>query len=341
VKTVLFVLATGYWLLATDFQSAVRVSPGSLEVLRSTSGLAPEVVGLFRDPIGFKQTANGDYYVFDRRGHTVYAVDRSGAGARKLVQIGAEDGRLIEPSAFDVAVNGSFAVADAPNGRERVQIFDAAGVRTGGFILPGRGAARVVLGSLALNGVGTLAFTGRTLLMSHPESGWLMTEYALAGSPLRSIGQLRKTGHEADRDLHLALNSGIPLADPGGGFLFVFMAGEPAFRKYDDKGNLIYERTIQGREIDPLVTAIPDRWPRRSPGELPLVAPIVRTAAVDRASRLWVSFVVPFSYVFDAAGEKIRTIQFRAAGVIAPSSLWFNENGRVLITPGCYEFAPG
>jgi hypothetical protein len=114
---------------------------GTVEVLRSVNSLAPDVVGLFRDPIGFKQTANGDYYVFDRRGHTVYLVGPSGADARKLVQIGAEDGRLIEPSAFDVAVNGSFASADAPNSRERVQIFDAAGVRTGGFILPG--AARL------------------------------------------------------------------------------------------------------------------------------------------------------------------------------------------------------
>jgi hypothetical protein len=336
VKTLPFLL-TSYFLLLT-FQ---RPSPGAVEILKSSGGLAPDVVGLFRDPIGFKQTANGDYYVFDRRGHTVYLVGPSGAEARKLVQIGAEDGRLIEPSAFDVAVNGSFAVADAPNGRERVQIFDAAGVRTGGFILPGRGASRVVLGSLALNGVGTLAFTGRTLLMSHPESGWLMTEYGLDGTPLRSIGQLRKTGHESDRDLHLALNSGIPLVDPRGGFLFAFLAGQPAFRKYDDKGGLVYERIVQGREIDPLATAIPDRWPRRNSGELPLVTPVVRTAAVDRSARLWISFVVPFSYVYDVNGEKIRTVQFRGAGVIGPASLWFGEKGRVLVTPGCYEFAPG
>ena len=71
------------------------------------------------------------------------------------------------------------------------------------------------------------------------------------------------------------------------------------------------------------------------------MAPTVRTAAVDRAGRLWVSFVLPFSYVYDADGEKIRTVQFRGAGIVAPSSLWFNEKGRVLVTPGCYEFAPG
>jgi hypothetical protein len=341
VKTVIsLLLATCYLSLVTSSQPT-RPSPGAVEVLKSTNALAPHVVGLFRDPIGFKQTANGDYYVFDRRGHTVYAVDAAGGAAQKLVQIGAEDGRLIEPSAFDVAVNGSFAVADAPNGRERVQIFDAAGVRSGGFILPGRGASRVVLGSLSLNGVGTLAFTGRTLMMSHPESGWLMTEYALDGSPLRSIGQLRRTGHESDRDLHLAWNSGIPIADPTGGYFFVFMAGAPAFRKYDAKGGLLYERVIQGREIDPLIAAIPDRWPRRSAGELPLVAPMIRTAAVDRSGRLWVSFVLPVSYVYDPGGEKIRTVQFRGAGVLAPSSLWFNEKGRLLVTPGCYEFNPG
>jgi len=335
VKVGIFFLATSYWLLAT-FSTQ---SPGRVEVLKSAAALPPHIVGLFREPLACKQTAKGDYYVFDRRGHTVYRVDRSGSTATKLVQIGAEEGRLIEPSAFDVAGNGVFTVADGPNGRERISIFNPEGGWTGGFFLPGRGVSRVVLGSLTLSGVGTLSFNGRTLLMSHPETGWLMTEYSSTGLAIRSIGQLRKTGHESERDLHLALNSGIPIAAPDGGFFFVFMAGAPAFRKYDDKGTLIYERIIQGREIDPLVAAIPDRWPRRSGGELPLVTPTVRTAAVDRSGRLWVSFVIPFSYVYDTDGEKTRTVQFRAAGIVSPSSLWFNDQGSVLVTPGCYEFA--
>ena len=300
------------------------------------------MVGLFREPIGCKQTANGDYYVFDRRGHAVYSVDDSGRTSRKLVQIGAEDGRVIEPSAFDVAINGSFAVADSPNGRERVQLFDAAGVRTGGFLLPGRGTARVVLGSLSLYGVGTLIFTGRSIVMSQPDSGWLITEYGLTGTPLRTAGQLRRTGQEADRQLHLALNAGIPIPDPAGGFYFVFMAGPPAFRKYDASGELVYERAIQGRELDPVVAAIPNRWPRRAAAdsELPMVTPTVRTAALDRSGRLWVSFVVPVTYVYDGDGEKVRTVQFRGAGVVAPSSLSFTAAGRLLITPGCYQFVP-
>ena len=43
----------------------------------------------------------------------------------------------------------------------------------------------------------------------------------------RSIGNLRRTGHEDDAEVHLALNSGIPLVDPTGGFYFVFQTGEP------------------------------------------------------------------------------------------------------------------
>jgi hypothetical protein len=118
------------------------------------------------------------------------------------------------------------------------------------------------------------------------------------------------------------------------------MAGQPMFRKYDASGELVYERVMQGREVDPVVAAIPDRWPRRTSSELPLVTPAVRTAAVDQSGRLWVSFVQPYTYVFDGNGEKIRTIQFRGAGIVSPSSLWFTAEGRLLVTPGCYEFMP-
>ena len=50
------------------------------------------------------------------------------------------------------------------------------------------------------------------------------------------------------------------------------------------------------------------------------------------------SFVVPFTYVFDVEGEKIRTVQFRAAGILSPTGLSFPRPNRVLAAPGCYEF---
>ncbi len=324
----------------SDASPAQASSPGRLDVLRSVDALPASLVGEFREPLGWQRSADGRDFVFDRRGHTVYGVDRATGAASKLVEIGGEDGRVLEPGAFAVAPNATFVVADAPRGMERVQIFNAGGERLGGFTLPGRATARISLGGLVLNGVGSLQYTGQGVLMNQPETGALITVYGLAGTPVRSIGRLRRTGHENDRELHLAFNSGIPIVNPSGGYYFVFLAGPPVIHKYDRDGALVWERLIQGRELDPYLTALPTTWPRRNERgrEVPLVVPTVRTAAVDPEGRLWVSLIVAFTYVYDADGEKVRTVQFRAAGVVSPSSLFFAGPSRVLVTPGCYEF---
>jgi hypothetical protein len=192
-----------------------------------------------------------------------------------------------------------------------------------------------------LSGVGSLIYTGSSIVLSEPDTGWLLTEFTTLGQPIRSMGRLRATGQEADREVHLALNAGLALPEPSGGYYFVFLAGTPAFRKYSASGELLFERVVQGRELDPVLAAMPQKWPRRTVGdrEMPLVPPVIRTAAVDPDGRLWISFVLPYTYVFDADGEKLRTVQFRAAGVVAPSSLSFAGAHRVLVTPGCYEFS--
>lgn len=333
-------------LVAAGVLGGALVAPLSArrpDVLRSVDAVPASLAGRFREPAGFEQSASGQYFVFDRRAHTVYGLDAAHASAWEIVQIGAEPGRIIDPTAFSVAADGTFVVADAPNGRERIQIFTAAGFRLGGFRLPGRAEARVTLGSFVLNGIGSLQYTGRSILMSQPETGALVSEYTLAGGVNRTFGRLRPTGHEDDRDLHLALNSGIPLVDPTGGFYFVFETGPPLFRKYDGSGRLVFERHIEGREIDDLVAGLPAVWPPRRPGdgELPLVSPTIRTAAVDRSGRLWVSVTTTYTEVYDRDGDKIRTVQFRAAGVVAPNSLFFGLHGRLLVAPGLFIFDPG
>jgi hypothetical protein len=52
-----------------------------------------------------------------------------------------------------------------------------------------------------------------------------------------------------------------------------------------------------------------------------------------------VSLIQPTTYDYDQTGNKIHTVQFRGADVIAPNSLFFTNDGRLLVTPGCYEFA--
>lgn len=312
------------------------------EVLRSVTALPPHLAGLFSEAAGFHELSSGSYLVFDRRGHTVYGVDATLTTATKIVRIGQESGRIIQPVAFAVSSDDRFVVADAPAGRERVQRFGSEGTRLGGFVLPGRSEVRVQYGGLVLNGVASIEYEGESILINQPERGALITEYTLEGAPRRNIGLLRATGHESDADLHRALNTGIPLVNPQGGYYFVFQTGEPRFRKYDARGTLLFERVIQGTELDRWLASQPTTWSARGgPRELPIVPPIVRTAAVDRAGSLWVAFTLPFTYVYDTDGEKARVVQFHGAGLLAPSSLSFSRSGRLLVTPGCYVFDPG
>ena len=311
-----------------------------IDVLRSTGGLPAHIAGSFRDPYGFQQTDSGQYFVFDRRAHAVYTI--AGDAAKKVVDIGAEAGRVIDPTAFDSdPADGSFVVTDAPLRRPRVQMFNVDGRRLGGFTLPDREKPRLVLGSAVLNGIASIQYAGGSVFLNQPESGNLVSELGPFGALVRAFGRLRATGHESDANVHLALNTGLPLIDPTGGFYFVFVAGVPVFRKYDAKGAVLFERHIEGPEMDPYLRTMPTRWPtrRNEDGDvLPFVPPAIATAGVDREGRLWIGLTSPFTYVYDGSGEKLRTVQFRGAGLLTPNSLFFTKDGRVLVTPGCYEF---
>jgi hypothetical protein len=323
--------------LAALPRAALRV-----EVLRSVGGLPPHIVAAFEEAVQFQRAENGTYYVLDRRGQAVYAVDDTRSRAQKIIEIGGEDGRIIQPTGFDVARDGSIVVADVPRAQQRIQSFNPQGTRVSGFFLPGQPAARVTIGNLMLNGAGSIQHMGKTLLISHPESGALFTEYSPGGFAQRSIGRLRVTGFEDDRELHIAMNAGLPLVDPTGGFYYVFITGTPLVRKYDSAGTLLFERHIEGRELDDYLAAQPKRWPRRrvQDKEVPFVTPSIRAAAVSNRGELWISFTVPYTYVYDRDGDKIRTVQFQGAGPINPTSLSFGPDGRLLVTPGCYEFDP-
>jgi hypothetical protein len=311
------------------------------ETLRSVSGLPAHIAGRFNELTVCRQRADGTFLVFDRRSHTVYAVPPAADAPQEIVTIGAEPGRILQPYAFDVAADGTFVVADAPHNRSRVQLFLSSGSRLGAFSLPGRGLP-LVLDGVVITGLGSLVLTNRSVFLSLPESGSLITEHGLDGISARSFGELRATGFEQDRPLHVALNSGLVVINPEGGFYYVFVAGRPAFRKYDTAGALVFERHIEGVELDDYMRNRPTAWPRRKTedGELPVVRPVVRGAAADAAGNLWVSMDVPYTYVYDRRGDKDRVVQFRAAGLIAPTNLSFTSAGRVVVTPGCYLFDP-
>lgn len=319
-------------------------SVSSVERLRPVDALPAHICGRFREPIGFAQTSTGQYLILDRRAHTVFSVDAKRTTLTTLVKVGIDKGELLQPGVLSLSPDDTFAVSDAPNGWEQVQVFFDSGTRFAAFVRPRAPAPRLTIGPLLLSGAGSLHFTGRSLLINAPEDGTLVSELNLEGHVIRKIGALRATGHEADPQVHLALNLGMPLRTPDGGLIFVFQTGAPLFRKYDADGRLEFERHIEGPQLDEYIRTLPDTWPARTAGDgtYPLIPPIVRTAAISPEGDLWVSLMPPFTYVFSATGDRKRVVQFDATQPFSPASLSFSRVSgatRALVTPGCYEFS--
>ena len=308
------------------------------DVVQAVAAAPAHIITRFDDDAAIAVTASGDYIVLDRRGHALYVSDAAGDNVRRIVSAGTGPGELFYPLALALNADDLVAVADSPNGFDRVQYFTTTGLRVGGFYLPLAPEPRLTVPNMLLASGGTLIFSGSTFVVNRPEWGALVTEHDAAGQVVRQMGSIRHVGPAPDRDLDVAMNIGIPLRTADGGFLFVFQTGVPMFRKYAPDGRLEYERHVEGPELDARILSLPTVYPPRASGARPVVPPMVRAAAIDRQGRLWISLHVPYTYVYDAAGEKIRTVQFRGARQIAPSSLFFTRTGRLLVQPGGYEF---
>lgn len=330
--------------IALTLLPSLAATSRAIEVLRPTGALPPYIVGQMREPSAFIQTSDGKYIVFDRRAQQVYGVDANKTKLTRLVAIGPSDGQILRPDVFAYNANKTFTVVDAPGEYERVQTFYEDGTPIGRFQRwPTRaGATRFTLNSVVFRGFGAVAAAGRNLFAGGQRDGELMSEVDIDGNVVRHIGKTRATGHESDALLHHALNTGIPLVAPDGGLYFVFTTGVPMFRKYSATGELLFERHVEGPELDGTIQNLPMVWPtRKGPGgsEFPAVASTIITAAIDPRGHLWISLSAPFTYVYDTDGNKTRTLQFRGTDLMTPTSFFFTRSGRLLVTPGCYEFS--
>ena len=92
-----------------------------------------------------------------------------------------------------------------------------------------------------------------------------------------------------------------------------------------------------------LVLGLPTTWARRKgeDGVLPIVTPSVQAAAADADGNIWIATAAGITYVYDANGEKRRTVRFRGAGPLSPTAMSFTPKGRLLVAPGCYSFDAG
>lgn len=308
-----------------------------VEVLKPVFAIPAHVIATMQEPIAVAATPDGDFLILDRRAHALYRVDRAGRNVRRYGRVGYEPGNLLRPSMLSMGRDDIFALMDAPGGVQRIQYMATSGLHIGQFYLPMQGAPNAIVGDQVVTGAGAMAFTGQTFLVNEPAWGSLMAELDTTGTVVRHIGHLRATGQERDQDLHLALNTGLPVVDPTGGYYFVFQTGVPLFRKYDAAGTLLYERHVEGPDVDPVIQALPNQWLQRAAETKPFPQPVIRTAAADAKGRLWIAMRTSSTYVYDQ-GEKVRTIYFEGVRALQPTSFFFTKTGRLLVGPDGYEF---
>lgn len=339
-KVTCFVL--GALVLSPLSSPVARGAAPAVEILNSVAAVSPRVATTFREPAAFVETGDGRFLVFDRRAQAVFSLDANLATPKKLTAVGPSDGELLSPFAFALTGQRSFIVLDVPGAYERVQTFHDTGTPLTAFSKwPERGAApRLTVGGTVFNGFSPVTASRAGLLTQAPGSAALFSELDVSGRVLRQVGQWRATGFERDALLHRALNAGVALEAPDGSLWFVFTGGLPLLRKYTAAGDFVFERHIEGPELDPVVQALPTVWPTRIIGsrEIPVVAPTVRAAAFAPDGRLWVSLVTPFTYIYDEAGNKSGTVQFRGANPIAADHIAFGKDGRILVAPELYVF---
>ena len=193
------------------------------DIVRSIGAVPLDIAGRFRSPSGFQQSASGQYFVSIAGAHTVFwyrcTTDERLADRRNRLRAWPDH----RPDRiFGRARRAHSWSPTRPTTCERIQIFSPAGFRIRG--LPAERPAEAACGPGQPGGRRhrlDAQYTGTSILISQPDTSALITEYTLAGGVNRLIGTLRRTGHEDDPDLHVALNTGVPLIDPNRRFLCV------------------------------------------------------------------------------------------------------------------------
>ena len=250
----------------------------------------------FREPLGFQQTDSGQYFVFDRRAHAVFTI--AGDAAKKIVDIGAEPGRVLDPTRLRPRSRPT-AASSSPTrrcgGRASRSSPRTAAASAASRCRSARSRACMLDSARPERHRLDPVHRRHASSSTSRRAGGLVSELELYGTPDPHLRRrCAPTGHEADANVHLALNVGPaarrsrPAASTS--------CSRPASRcsaSTTRRGTLLFERHIEGPEVDEYLRTMPTRWPTRRTEDgdvLPLVPPggpdrrrRPRGTALDRA----------------------------------------------------------
>lgn len=299
---------------ATDKQAAGGESP--MLYRRLFGGLDVDVY----DVASYK----GLYVVSDRTRNSLLVINDRSEIQKEIAGIGSAPGRLFRPGYLDVASDGIIYVQDG--GNERIQSFDLEGRYLGGF------ATTPFMGFAA--GAGGEVFLGQ------PEKGRLVTVYSRDGKVLRSFGSLKKFSEvygsgsaDDDEKWRNAINRVKISVEPDGSVLVSFMMA-PLIQKYTREGVLVFERRLEGPEVDRLtqsalttegggnLTMSMDGFPEH----------VMALEAVSLpGDEIDVALTDGSVYVADAEGRKVDVLHPHASNRFTPEMVGLSPAGEMVV----------
>jgi hypothetical protein len=273
-------------------------------------------------------THGGKYFVTDFKSNSVLIINEKMEVGGGIGRIGSGPGRLFRPGGIDVASDGTIFVEDG--GNQRVEQFNENGNYVGEFP--------------TTNHEGFAVGKQKEVYLGQPEEGHLITVYSATGKKLRSFGQLKKfsqeygpTFAEQDDQYAVAVNR-VRLSVDGHGDLYVSFMLLPLLQKYSPDGKLLFERRIEGTEIDELKEAI-RRSKYLSTGRDGVDARIIALdPVIDQAGEhIFVPLIDGSVYVADMSGRRLcllhPQVQLKSGQTFYPFIAGLGARGELLVTP--------
>ncbi|MBA3242225.1 MAG: hypothetical protein H0T60_13430 [Acidobacteria bacterium] len=264
------------------------------------------------------------YVVSDRTRSSVLVINERSEIVREIGGIGSAPGRLFRPGYLDVASEGAIYVQDG--GNERIQSFDIEGRYLGGFA--------------TTRFTGFAAGAGGEVFLGQPEKGNLVSVYSREGKALRSFGSLKKLSEVYGPDFALddekwrnAINRVKLSIEPDGGVLVSFMLA-PFIQKYTREGELVFERRLEGPEVERLAEAVVSPG---GGGNLTVTTDgfpehVMSLEAVSLpGGEINVILTDGSVYVADAEGNRVRVVRPRAEGRFTPEMIGRSPAGETVV----------
>ena len=266
----------------------------------------------------------GLYVVSERTRNSLLVINERSEIVREISGIGSAPGRLFRPGHLDVSADGAVYVQDG--GNERVQSFDLEGRYLGGFT--------------TTTFIGFAAGAGGEVFLGQPERGRLVTVYSRDGQVLRSFGALKKLSEvygpglpEDDEKWRNAINRVKLTSTEDGGVLVSFMLA-PFIQKYTREGELVFERRLEGPEVDRLTELV---LSPESGGNLTISTDgfpehVMSLEAVSLpGGEINVLLTDGSVYVADAEGRKVRVLRPKAEGSLTPDMVGLSPGGETVV----------